>query len=150
MMNEPISTIMTSKVVTVSPDDKLTVVKDILFNKRFHHIPVVKGPNNRLVGIITSYDIFKLDRRFDEYDAIKVSDIMTKKTATLRPNEKIGAAAQIFLRHLFHGLPIVNDDLELLGIVTTHDILKYNYDREYPNDEFEIEWRNLELMEGEE
>lgn len=149
MMNEPISTIMITKVVTVSPDDKLTVVKDILFNKRFHHIPVVKGPNNKLVGIISSHDIFKLNRKFEEYDSLTVSEVMTRKIATLRPEEKIGAAAQVFLRHLFHGLPIVNDNLELLGIITTHDILKYNYDKEYPNDEFEIEWRNLETSEDE-
>ena len=150
MMNESVSSIMTTKVITVHPEDKLTVVKDILFNKRIHHIPVVKGPKNKLVGIITSYDIFKLDRGFDEYDSILVQDVMTKKTATLHPHEKIGAAAQVFLRHLFHGLPIVNDELELLGIVTTHDVLKYNFDREYPNDEFEIQWRNLEITDGEE
>ncbi|MCB9285343.1 MAG: CBS domain-containing protein [Lewinellaceae bacterium] len=150
MMNEPISTIMITKVVTVSPDDKLTVVKDILFNKRFHHIPVVKGPKNRLVGIITSYDIFKLNRKFEDYDSIKVQEVMTRKIATLRPEEKIGAAAQIFLRHLFHGMPIVNDDLELVGIITTHDILRYNFDKEYPDDEFEMIWRNFEVIEDEE
>ncbi|MFZ2898911.1 MAG: CBS domain-containing protein [Saprospiraceae bacterium] len=150
MMNEPISAIMTTKVVTVNPEDKLTVVKDILFNKRFHHIPVVKGSKNKLVGIISSHDIFKLDAKFEDYDKLTVQDVMTKKIATLRPEEKIGAAAQVFLRHLFHGLPIVNDELELLGIITTHDILKYNYDKEYPNDEFEIEWRNLEIIEDEE
>ncbi|MBK7409221.1 MAG: CBS domain-containing protein [Saprospirales bacterium] len=144
MMNEPISKIMITKVVTVSPDDKLTVVKEILFNKRFHHIPVVKGPKNRLVGIITSYDIFKLNRKFEEYDSITVREIMTKKIATLRPEEAIGAAAQVFLRHLFHGMPIVNEDQELVGIITTHDILRYNFDKEYPNDEFEIEWRHIE------
>lgn len=150
MMNEPISAIMITKVVTVNPEDKLTVVKDILFNKRFHHIPVVKGPKNKLVGIISSHDIFKLNAKFEDYDKLTVQDVMTKKIATLRPEEKIGAAAQVFLRHLFHGLPIVNDDLELLGIITTHDILKYSYDKEYPNDEFEIEWRNLEIIEDEE
>jgi CBS domain-containing protein len=150
MMNEPISAIMITKVVTVNPEDKLTVVKDILFNKRFHHIPVVKGPKNKLVGIISSHDIFKLNAKFEDYDKLTVQDVMTKKIATLRPEEKIGAAAQVFLRHLFHGLPIVNDELELLGIITTHDILKYSYDKEYPNDEFEIEWRNLEIIEDEE
>ena len=147
MMNEPISTIMITNVVTVSPDDKLTVVKEILFNKRFHHIPVVKGPKNQLVGIITSYDIFKLNRKFEEYDSLTVRDIMTKKIATLRPEEAIGAAAQVFLRHLFHGMPIVNENQELVGIITTHDILKYNFDKAYPGDEFEIEWRNIEEVD---
>lgn len=139
MMNEPLSTIMTRKVVTVSPSDKLTAVKNILFDQRFHHIPVVK--NEKLVGIITSYDIMKLNLKFEDYENIAVEEVMTKKIVTLEANEKIGAAAQIFLRHLFHGLPIVNGEGDLQGIVTTHDIMRYVFDKEYPNDELERMYR---------
>ncbi|RMG77361.1 MAG: CBS domain-containing protein [Bacteroidetes bacterium] len=134
MMNERLSAIMTTDVVTVNPKDKLTKVKDILFSRGFHHIPVVEG--KKLVGIVTTYDLLKQNRRFEEYDDLLVEDIMTRKVVTLRPNELVGAAAQIFLKHLFHGLPIVNDDRELVGIVTTHDIMKYQFLKEYPNDEF--------------
>lgn len=139
MMNEPLSTIMTRKVVTVSPSDKLTTVKNILFDQRFHHIPVVK--NEKLVGIITSYDMMKLNLKFEDYENIAVEEVMTKKIVTLEANEKIGAAAQIFLRHLFHGLPIVNGEGDLQGIVTTHDIMRYVFDKEYPNDELERIYR---------
>jgi CBS domain-containing protein len=143
MMNEPISSIMTPNPLTVSINDKLSAVREILSNHRFHHVPVVDG--KKLVGIISSYDIFtKLGKSMEDFNNLSVRDIMTTKIATLRPTEKIGAAAQIFLRHLFHGLPIVNDDMELMGIVTTHDLLRYNYDKEYPNDDFEAEWRNIE------
>ena len=138
-MNEPLSTIMTRDVVTVSPSDKLTAVKKILFDQRFHHIPVVK--NGKLVGIITSYDMMKLNLKFEDYDNIVVEDVMTRKIVTLEPREKIGAAAQIFLRHLFHGLPIVNGEGDLQGIVTTHDIMRYIFDKEYPNDELERMYR---------
>ena len=41
MMNEPVSAIMTKNVVTVKPNDTLDKVKNILFDKHFHHIPVV-------------------------------------------------------------------------------------------------------------
>ena len=139
MMNEPLSTIMTRKVVTVSPSDKLTAVKNILFDQRFHHIPVVK--NEKLVGIITSYDIMKLNLKFEDYENIAVEEVMTKKIVTLEANEKIGAAAQIFLRHLFHGLPTVNGEGDLQCIVTTHDIMRYVFDKEYPNDELERMYR---------
>ena len=57
---------------------------------------------------------------------------MTTKVATLGPTELIGAAAQVFLEHLFHGLPIVDEDHNLVGIVTTHDILKYQFYKAYP------------------
>ena len=131
MMNEPISTIMTKDVVTVTPEDTLKVVKDILFTRHLHHLPVVQG--KKLVGIFTSYDLVKLGKSAEEYAGIKVEDVMTRKIATMSPNEKIGAAAQVFLENLFHGLPIVDDSNNLVGIITTHDILKYQFHKEYPN-----------------
>jgi acetoin utilization protein AcuB len=139
-MNERIHSIMTKDVVTVHPEDSLEVVKELLFEKHFHHLPVTD--NGKLVGIITSWDLIKSDKRFDEYGSIKVKDLMTTKVATLGPTELIGAAAMIFLRHLFHGLPIIDDDGNLIGIITTHDILKYGYNREYPDDLFvrETHW----------
>lgn len=133
-MNEPISRIMTREVLTVKPGDNLNVVKDILFTKRIHHLPVVEG--KKMVGIITSFDLVKLGKAHEDYAGITVESVMTRGVATLGPNEKIGAAAEVFLENLFHGLPIVNERGELVGIVTTHDILKYEFLREYPNHQF--------------
>jgi len=136
MMNDPISSIMTTKVVTVRPEDTLEAVKDILFFKKVHHIPVVEG--RKLVGIITSYDLVKLGKRQEDYRAIQVKDVMTSHVATLEPHDKIGAAAQVFLENLFHGLPIVNEDHDLVGIITSLDVLRYEFHREYP--EHRIYW----------
>ncbi len=131
MMNEPISSIMTRNVITVRPEDPLIAVKNLLFEKHLHHIPVVEG--TKLVGIVTSYDLFKLGIPFEEYKDRKVADVMTKRVATLSPSNKIGAAAEVFLENLFHGLPIVDEDRNLVGIITTHDVLKYEFYKEYPN-----------------
>ncbi|MCO6488066.1 MAG: CBS domain-containing protein [Phaeodactylibacter sp.] len=140
MMNEPISSIMTKNVITVRPEDTLSVVKDILFKKHLHHIPVTRGP--KLVGIITSFDLVKLGKSVEDYVGLKVEEVMTRKVATMTPNEKVGAAAQVFLENLFHGLPIVDDDYNLVGIITTHDILKYQFHKEYPN--HKLYWRSAE------
>ena len=138
-MNKPVSTIMTQNVITVTSDDDLLKVKNLIFENHFHHIPVTE--NGKLIGIITSYDLMKLDMRFEEYKNIKVDEVMTKKVVTLESNEKIGTAAQIFLRHLFHGLPIVDENKMLKGIVTTHDIMRYEYDKSYPDDVLEQAYR---------
>jgi CBS domain-containing protein len=135
MMNERISSIMTTKVISVLPEDSLEVVKNLLFEKHIHHLPVADA-DKKLVGIITSWDLIKSNKRFEEYGGLKVSDLMTTKVATLGPNELVGAAAMVFLRHLFHGVPIVDDAGILVGIVTTHDILKYEFQKEYPDDVF--------------
>lgn len=134
MMNERLYTIMTKNVVTAKPDDTLSTVKEILFTRGFHHVPVVNG--KKLSGIITSYDLMRLNEKFENYDKILVKDVMKAKVVTLTPTELVGAAAMIFLKHLFHAIPIINDDEELVGIVTTHDILKYQFFREYPEDDF--------------
>lgn len=134
MMNEKLHTIMTKSVVTARPTDSLSLIKNILFTKGYHHIPVVEG--KKLMGIITSFDLMKLDKKFSEYDDIQVQEVMTKNVVTLYETELVGAAAMIFLKHLFHGLPIINKDKDLVGIVTTHDILKYEFKKEYPDDVF--------------
>ncbi len=141
MMNERLSSIMTTNVVTVKPDDSLEVVKEMLFEKHYHHLPVI-NEDNTLAGIITSWDLMKKNLKFEEYGSLKVADVMTSKVVTLRPDELVGAAAMIFLKHLFHGLPIVSEDRQLKGIVTTHDILKYEFRKAYPDDAFvkETNW----------
>jgi CBS domain-containing protein len=86
----------------------------------------------RLVGMVTSWDMFKLGKSAEEYGKMKVSEVMTKRVATLDPGQHLGAVADVLTRHLFHAVPIVNDDHELLGIVTSTDIIRYEHTKEYP------------------
>ena len=130
MMNEPLSKIMTTHVYTLNPDDTLARAKDIFMQHRIHHLPVVEG--KKLVGMLSTTDLYKLGKSFAEYEEIFVKDVMTQKVGTLNPQEQIGAAAEVFLENLFHAVPIVNDDRELLGIVTTFDIIKHQFNKEYP------------------
>ncbi|MCF8238155.1 MAG: CBS domain-containing protein [Saprospiraceae bacterium] len=128
MMNEPLSTIMTTELITIGPQDTLAKAQELLSTRRIHHLPVVEG--KKLVGLLTTYDLFKLKYSNLEFPSVKVADVMTKKLATLEPADHIGTAAEIFLAHLFHAIPIVLGG-ELKGIVTTHDLLKYSFKKEY-------------------
>ncbi|MBX2889832.1 MAG: CBS domain-containing protein [Saprospiraceae bacterium] len=130
MMNEPIRQHMTTNVITLKPDSTLGEARDILLKKRIHHIPIVE--NKMLVGMVTSWDLFKLGKAADDYQSMKVSEIMTTKIATLEPDQHLGAVADVLTRHLFHAVPIVNDKRELLGIVTSTDIIRYEHSKEYP------------------
>jgi CBS domain-containing protein len=132
MMNEPLSSIMTSKVITAGPDDKLSVARDIFRKNRVHHLPIVHG--TKLIGILTTYDIFKRVDSKDDYDKVLIKDIMTTHVATLEPEDKVGSAAELFLENLFHAVPIVKDG-ELKGIVTSFDVIKYEFHKEYPTQE---------------
>ncbi len=132
MLNAPIHTIMTKDLVTLSPDDTLGQARDIFLVNRIHHLPVVEG--KKLVGIVTPWDLFKTGKSADEYSTMKAADIMTRRIATLEPNDHIGAAAEVLREHLFHAVPIVNDDHELVGMITSFDIINIEYDKEYPED----------------
>jgi len=130
MMNEPLSKIMVTDLKTVSPDATLDIVRELFQQNRIHHLPVVEG--KQLVGMISTTDLYKLGKPFDEYRGIKVKEVMTNKVGTLFSNEQIGAAAEVFLENLFHAVPIVNEERELVGLVTTFDVLKFQFEQEYP------------------
>lgn len=130
MMNEPLSSIMTKKVITAGPDDKLSVARDVFMKNRVHHLPIVRG--TQLVGILTTYDMFKLIDSGHDYDHVHIKEVMTKHVATLEPGDKIGSAAELFLENLFHAVPIVENG-ELVGIVTSFDVIKYEFHKEYPS-----------------
>lgn len=130
MMNETVRSIMTTNVITLRPDSTLGEARNILLGKRIHHLPIVEG--KKLVGLITSWDIFKLGKSYEQYENTPVSEIMTRKVATLDPDQHLGAAAEVLNEHLFHAIPIVDDERELLGIVTSTDLIRYGFKKEYP------------------
>ncbi len=131
MMNESVSTIMSSKLICVSPDDSLLQTKRLMKAHRIHTIPVV-DEKNTLLGLITPTDMLRLDRLHKDYEHIKASEVMVTKLATLEPDAKVGTAAELLLEHLFHSIPIVEEKTKkLLGIVTSHDVMLYSFRKEY-------------------
>ena len=129
----PVKTLMTTNLITVAPEDKLTVVKEIFEKNKIHHIPVVHG--KEMIGLISKTDFVYFMRGFNRSEedkfvnearlrAYKAEDIMTKGLAKLNPNARINVALEIFMENRFHAVPVVEDNGELVGIVTTFDIIK--------------------------
>ncbi len=130
MMNEPVYTIMTTNLITVSPEDSLSTARETFMTNSLHHLPVLDG--EKIVGIMTTYDLWKNEIAPENYPTAQVKEIMNTKIAKISPNDKIGTAAEVFLSNKFHALPVVDDTNKLLGIVTTFDVLLYEFKREYP------------------
>ena len=146
MMNRPVSEIMTKKLITVLPTDSLKMVKDIFDNHIIHHIPVVRYRD--CVGIISKTDFYKAihDSRFENpkkaqseneklYENFKSEDLMTKKLVKIGPDDKIGTAVELFLENYFHALPIITEEGDIVGIVSSYDILKLFFHEAYPDQE---------------
>jgi len=59
---------------------------------------------------------------------VRAQDVMSRKMITVKKNTGIKEAIRILVEHNITGLPVVSEDMELLGIVTEKDILRALYD----------------------
>jgi len=55
---------------------------------------------------------------------MKVGDFMATRVVTVHPDSSIMDAAQLMSKHHLSGLPVVDDNGHLVGIVTEHDLLR--------------------------
>jgi len=120
---------MSKDLVTVSPEDTFQTIHEIFSSAKFHHIPVVL--HRKLVGILSSSDYHAhlkqaISKRESHYktDDLRVKDIMTSKVAKLDDYDRVNVAIEVFKKNYFHSLPVIDRDGDLVGIVTTHDIIK--------------------------
>ncbi|OFZ56165.1 MAG: hypothetical protein A3D92_22735 [Bacteroidetes bacterium RIFCSPHIGHO2_02_FULL_44_7] len=123
-----ISTIMTSLVDCVTPDQKIIHIKHIYEQPEFHsHIPVRE--NGKVIGIVSIVNFMRAihDATLDDnelvYHEILVKDIMTPSPEMLSPEASIREVATLLSRGDFHSV-LIGKGGELMGIVTTTDILK--------------------------
>jgi CBS domain-containing protein len=131
MMNEEVRTIMSTKVTTVTPDQHVADVLVLMERKRLQQLPVVDGAG-KLVGLITTYDLWENCRNNPNCAEETVGKVMTRTIVKLAPKDKVGTAAELFMDRRFKTLPVVNIDGKLKGVVTAFDVIRYSFKKEYP------------------
>ena len=130
MLNEEVRKIMTTDPIIVGPNDLVHDVSDMMAEKSVQQIPVVdKG---KLVGLITSYDLWQYSRTTKSNGSTRVKDVMTTKVIKIAPKDKVGTAAELFIDKRFKTLPVVNLRNELKGVITAFDVIKHVFKKEYP------------------
>lgn len=130
-MNEEVRTIMSTDMITVSPEQTVGDVLQIMERKRLQQLPVVDG-ENKLVGLITTYDLWQNCRTRPDCEDSFVGDVMTTNVVRLAPKDKVGTASELFMDRRFKTLPVVNLRNELKGVVTAFDVIRYSFKKEYP------------------
>ena len=130
---EPVSKIMTENVLTVNVNNNLHEVVDLLKRNKIRHIPVVDG--KEVVGIISKTDVNRLtfSSLFDNQEGadeavltmLSIAQVMTNKPRLVKSDDPIKDVAEIFSQEEFHALPVIGHDGELVGIVTTTDVIRY-------------------------
>src|SRR3989338_5077677 len=68
-----------------------------------------------------------------EHDIVRVKDIMTKKVITFSPDDSLERATQLFEEHKFDGFPVINEEGNLIGIVTAYDMVSQSYATHLPS-----------------
>lgn len=124
--------IMSTRVVTVTLDDKLSLVKEIFEHSKFHHLLAVE--DGKLFGVVSDRDLFKalspnIGTSTETYkDAAtlnkQVHQIMTRKPVALHEDATIGDAIELFNVHGVSCIPIIDSTGRPVGIVSWRDVIR--------------------------
>lgn len=124
---------MTSNVITITPSMSMMKASRLMKEHGIHRLPV-QDDNGVLVGIVTDRDIKEaspskattLDMHELYYllSEIKIKDIMTKNPLSVREDDSVEQAAIMMVEKHFGGLPVVDENNKLTGIITDSDIFK--------------------------
>ncbi|QQS20815.1 MAG: CBS domain-containing protein [Candidatus Moraniibacteriota bacterium] len=149
-MDEPIvKDIMTSEVLSVTPDTPLQEVARILTENRIHGVPVVS--EGVLAGVITETDFFTKDsskiylpsyiqflkktgiskgirgtnrKAVDRLLEARARDIMSAPCKTVRESLSVRALIRLFKESELTFFPVTNDSGSLSGVVTVVDVFR--------------------------
>lgn len=133
---------MTKNVVTVTEKTRVTDAVDLMEKNQFHRLPVVE--NNKYIGIVTdeeiaenspsnvtSLSIFEMNYLFDK---MTVGEIMTRQEITVQEDTLLEEAATLMKNNNVTVLPVLDDEKQIVGIVTYKDIFKALIDSTGYND----------------
>ena len=124
MRDQSIDRIMTPDPVVIGHQDSVADARKLFALKKIHHLPVVD--EGKLVGMLSSSDLHKLYLLQDHSTATlstAVSRIMHKRPVIIDVSANLRDAAEILYGSGFHALPVVQGDREIVGIVTSSDLI---------------------------
>ncbi len=114
--------LMTAKVTTVAPSDDLAFAMQLMLWGGVRHLPVID--DGKLVGILSDHDLLppRDAPNLASHLERKVRDVMRHPVKVVHPDDDVREAAGLMAAARIHCLPVIDDD-ELVGIITSSDIL---------------------------
>jgi CBS-domain-containing membrane protein len=145
----PVRQVMETSIMTVKLDTPVALIVDLLLEAPFRALPVV-DEQRRLQGIMSTGDLINAGvlpmRRGLVRTALELDDltaesieasleqarqstrtaeeIMNRQVRTITPDQSIREAAQIMLETGLRGLPVIETDGTLVGMLTRADLLQ--------------------------
>ncbi|MGD8883912.1 MAG: CBS and ACT domain-containing protein [Desulfobacterales bacterium] len=123
---------MSKNVVSIDVNDSMQDAMRLLKEHGIRMLPVMS--KGRLVGIVTDRDLKKasasdattleIHELLYLLQEIKVKDIMTKDPITVPPDYTAEETAQVLLDSKISGAPVVDDNGQVVGIITQTDLFR--------------------------
>jgi len=130
--------IASKNIVTLPPTTNIMGTVKTMLKYGFRRVPIADAGTNRLVGIITSLDIVDFLGGGLRHNIVKnrykgnlaaainedVREIMKKDVVSLGVNDNISSAIKTMIEKNIGGIPIVDDDNVVVGIVSERDFVR--------------------------
>ncbi len=101
--------------VTVTPDQKVRDAIDLMSQRRFSGLPVVKG--EQVVGILTNRDL-RFEKNLDQ----RVGEVMTTELITVGEGVDPETCKELLHKNRIEKLLVVDEKGRLKGLITIRDI----------------------------
>ena len=147
-MSGTVENYMSRELIRVTPDTSVKTVIQTLADHHISGLPVVDD-QNKLVGVISELDLLwqesgvtpppyitlldsiiylqnpaTYDREIHKALGQNAADVMTAKPLTIQPTKPLSEAARIMHDRRVHRLFVINDNQELVGVITAGDIMR--------------------------
>lgn len=113
--------VMSRNLMAVDAQDDLEKCFNIMKKNNIHHLIIEK--ENQFSGLISDRDL-SLFSKVPNGDKMPVHAIASTVIMAVSEDAYIGQASLALLKESVSCLPVLNEDLEVSGIITTRDILK--------------------------
>jgi CBS domain-containing protein len=122
------SDVMQRDVITLSPEMPILDVYRMFVEEEIHGAPVVDEAG-AVRGVVSTLDLLRLGNEEayvarDSTGQLTADDAATRELVTVGPNATVEEVARTMLAQHVHRVLVVDRDRELLGVISTFDLLR--------------------------
>ena len=125
--------VMAREVITLQIGERTSLADLLMKQHPIHHVPVLDG--KILKGIISRSDLYRnmlscyfIETEEEQHEFLDrfldISAVMTQDPIALSPEDTLGDALAVILDRRVGSVPVVNEQNELVGIITEYDLMQ--------------------------
>ena len=121
-MNDPISTLMQKRVITVDTNASVDRVEEILNSNRLSCVPVVDA-RGKCFGVISTPDLVHFHALHKDSKTKLAWEVCTHKIIEVSPDISVMEAAELMIKNNIHHI-VLTENKSIKGIVSSIDIVE--------------------------